>query len=203
MRHLLYAPIVAAVVAIILVTGARAERREATVEARGAAVDVANAHAPEPAAERPALVAQVIAPFGATIRAVPSSDGTIVVGSRCGDTWPVLGVDRGWVKVRTAAGAGWLGGSRVLVTSAPANVDCSAARFIAPSDSATVFVTAGCASLRNRPAADAPVLDCVGPGHTYTVLDGPFDAGQGDDWFRVSSPETGSGWMLAKYLHPA
>jgi hypothetical protein len=203
MRHLLYAPFVAAVVAIILVAGARAELREATVEARTAAVDVANAHAPEPAAEHPVLVAQVIEPFGATIRAVPSSDGTIVAGSRCGEIWPVLGVDRGWVKVRTAAGTGWLGGSRVLVTSSPPTVDCSAARFIAPSDSATVSVTAGCASLRNRPAADAPILDCVGAGHTYTVLDGPFDAGQGDDWFRVSSPETGSGWTLAAYLHPA
>jgi hypothetical protein len=149
------------------------------------------------------LVAQVIKPFGATLRAVPSADGTNVGGSRCGDLWPVLGVDRGWVKVRTAAGTGWVGGSRVLVTSEPGAVDCSAARFIAPSAPATISVPSGCASLRARPAADAPILGCVGTGHTYTVLDGPFDSGEGDDWFRVSSPETGSGWTLAKHLYPA
>jgi hypothetical protein len=203
MRHLLHAPIVAMVVAVVLVTRAGAEFHEVTVEAQAAAINVASTHAPEPAAQRPVLVALVVEPFGATIRTVPSSDGTVVLGSRCGDVLPVLGVDRGWVKVRTAAGTGWVGGSRVLVTSAPADVDCSAGRFIAPSDSATVSVSSGCASLRNRPAADSPILDCVGTGHTYTVLDGPFDAGQGDDWFRVSSPDTGSGWTLAAYLHPA
>jgi hypothetical protein len=188
---------------VIVVAGARAEFGEVTSEGRSAAVEVAKTHAPQPTAERLTLVAQVVEPFGATIRTVPSTEGALVIGSRCGDLWPVLGVERGWVKVRTASGTGWVGGSRILVTKAPPTLDCSSARFIAPAGSAVVSVPSGCASLRSRPAADAPALDCVGTGHLYTVLDGPFGAGGGNDWFRVSSPGTGSGWTKAEHLYPA
>ena len=39
-------------------------------------------------------------------------------------------------------------------------------------------------------------------GHDYTVIDGPFDPGTGEDWFKVTSLTTGPGWALAEYLYP-
>ena len=99
-------------------------------------------------------------------------------------------------------GLGWIGGSRVVVSSTPPAVDCSEARFVYPTGYVSTLVASGCLSLRSRPDADAPILSCVGNGHDYAVLDGPFDPGSGDDWFRVTSPGTGGGWARADYLFP-
>jgi hypothetical protein len=210
MRQLRHALIVAAAAAVVLVVVARAEsltqpRTESIARARPTSPreDAGRSTVrAEIAAQRPVLFARVVKPFGASVRALPSSETAVLFNTRCGDTWPVLAVERGWVKVRTEAGAGWIGGSRVVVSSSPPAVDCSEARFIAPTGYASTFVPTGCLSLRSRPAADAPMLDCVNNGHVYAVLDGPFDPGSGDDWFRVSSPGTGTGWALAKHLYP-
>ena len=74
---------------------------------------------------------------------------------------------------------------------------------MAPTEIVSTSVADGCLVLRSRPDTDAPGLACVEDSHRYAVLDGPFDPGSGDDWFRVSSPETGSGWAPAEHLYPA
>ena len=209
MRQLRHALIVAAAAAVVLVVVARAEslpqpRAESIAQARTVSPQDAR---PESAgrstvSQRPALFARVSKPFGASIRVLPSSDAAIVFNSRCGDVWPVLAVERGWVKVRTETGSGWIGGSRVVVSSTPPTVECAEGRFITPTGYASTSVASGCLSLRTRPDAEAPILSCVGNGHVYAVLDGPFDPGSGDDWFRVTSPATGSGWALARHLFP-
>lgn len=202
MRQLLCALIVAAVAAVVLVVGVRAESdREAREGPRSSTITETPAEVAT-TAQRPALVARVVKRFGATVRAVPSSDAAIMFNTHCGDLWPVLAVDGGWVKVRTDSGAGWIGGSRVVVSSTPAVVDCSEARFLFPTGYVSTLVPTGCLSLRSRPFSEAPILSCVGNGHVYAVLDGPFDPGSGDDWFKVSSPSTGTGWALAEYLYP-
>ena len=201
MRQLLRALMVAAVAAVVLVVGVRAESEwEARTGPRPQPVAEVPA-APAKVVQRPTLVARVVKPFGASVRVVPSSEAAIMFNTRCGDIWPVQAVDGGWVKVRTDGGAGWIGGSRVVVSSAPAQVDCAEARFIFPTGSVSTQVPTGCLSLRGRPSAEAPVLSCVDNGHVYTVLDGPFDPGSGDDWFKVTSPSTGTGWTLAKHLY--
>ena len=210
MRQLRHALMVAAAAAVVLVVVARAEsltqhRTDSIPQARPASPRddaIRSAVQSATASQRPALFARVTRPFGASVRAVPSSDAAIVFNSGCGDTWPVLTLERGWVKVRTETGSGWIGGSRVVVSSSPPTVDCSEARFISPNAYVRALVPSVCLTLHSRPGDDAPALDCVDNGHVYTVLDGPFDPGSGDDWFRVTSPSTGSGWALAEHLYP-
>lgn len=210
MRQLRHALVVAVSAAVVLVVVVRAEslahpRGESPSQARAVAPQAVPAESTLQAAaglQRPVLYARVTKRFGASIRTVPSSEAAIVFNTRCGDVWPVLKVERGWVKVRTETGTGWIGGSRVVVSSTSPTVDCSEARFVFPTGHASTSVPTGCLSLRSRPAADAPILSCVGNGHVYAVLDGPFDPGSGGDWFRVTSPGTGSGWALAEHLYP-
>jgi hypothetical protein len=210
MRQLRHALIVAAAAAVVLVVVARAESltqpgHSSIAQARPAASRDATESSSLPAAsasQRPVLFARVIKSFGASVRALPSSDSAILLGTRCGDVWPVLNVERGWVKVRTEIGSGWIGGSRVVVSSTPPTVDCSEARFISPSAYVRAQAPSVCLTLHSRPGDDAPALDCADNGHVYAVLDGPFDPGSGDDWFRVTSPSTGTGWALAKHLFP-
>jgi hypothetical protein len=203
MRQLLHALIVATVAAVALVAGVPAETSaESQAESRlQAGTDSAGRS--ETIEQRSGLYARVVKPFGAPIRVVPSPEGAILSSTRCGEVWPVLDVVRGWVKIRTQTGVGWIGGARVMVGSTPPMVDCSGARFIIPTGYVVAHVSTGCSSLRNRPSAESPILSCVGNGHMYAVLDGPFDPGTGDDWFRVSSPSTGSGWALAEHLYPS
>jgi hypothetical protein len=202
MRQLLRALIVAAVAAVVLVVGARAESRaELRAEARSEPRAELTAQS-APISQRPPLYARVVKQFGAAIRVVPSSDAAIMFNTRCGDVWPVLAVEGGWVKVRTDHGTGWIGGSRVIVSSTPAQVDCPEARFLFPMGYVSTFVPSGCLSLRTRPSPESPNLTCVVNGHVYAVLDGPFDPGTGDDWFKVTSPGTGTGWALAEHLYP-
>jgi hypothetical protein len=202
MRRLRPALILAAAVAVVLLVGMRAassaEARDVPL-AETAPVVLQSANI----AQRPLLFATVVRPFGATVRVLPATDATALFNAPCGEILPVLSVDRGWVKVQTENGAGWIGGSRVHVSSTPPVVDCSEARFISPTSSAATTVSDGCLDLRSRPGDDAPILSCVESGHLYAVIDGPFDPGSGDDWFRVSSPGTGSGWALAEHLYPS
>ena len=208
MRRVLGALIVAAVAASALAAGARADSRaevwtvprsdpgsESMAQQVPTVDQTSPLYAPSP------LYARVTKPFGAVVRVLPSSDAAIMFSLRCGDLWPVDAVERGWFRIRAESGSGWVGGSRVVVASAPAVVDCSEARFIHPDGFVSTFVVHGCLSLRSRPAADAPILACVENGHVYAVLDGPFDPGTDDDWFRVSSPSTGSGWAPAAGLY--
>jgi hypothetical protein len=210
MRQLRHALIVAAAAAVVLVVVARAESLTqpshiSIAQARPAsprdATETSSLQAAS-ASQRPSLFARVIRPYGASIRALPSSDAALVFNSRCGEVWPVQKVERGWVEVRTETGLGWIGGSRVVVSSTPPTMDCSEGQFISPNDNVRTQVPSVCLTLRSRPGDDAPALDCVDNGHVYTVLDGPFDPGSGEDWFRVSSPSTGSGWAPAKHLFP-
>ena len=199
-RQLRHAAIVAALAAIVLVVGVRAESQ-------------VGAHPePSPIPEAP-VVAQVAPPkqpfsarvvkrYGATARVLPSADASVLLNARCGETFPVLAVENGWVKVRIDDSAGWVAGSRVVVSTVPPQVDCAGARAISPNGYVTTSVEEGCSIVRVRPSAEAASLDCVTNGHLYAVLDGPFDPGSGDDWFRVTSPSTGSGWALADHLYP-
>ena len=203
MRRLRQALFVTVAVAVVLVVGVRAA---SLAEARVEPIqEMRSQVTPEPAevAQRQTLYATVIRPFGATVRVLPATDATALFNAPCGTVLPVLSVDRGWVKVDTASGAGWIGGSRVHVSSTPPAVDCSEARSIVPTGTAETIVSDGCLDLRIRPADDAPSVSCVENGHLYAVIDGPFDPGSGDDWFRVSSPGTGSGWALAEHLYPS
>ncbi len=189
MRQLLHALIVATVAVAVLVGGAHAE----TLGQPGSGGETL---------QRPTLYARVVNDFGAAVRTSPSSDAPIMFNAECGDVWPVLATQGGWVKVQTGGDPGWIGGARVVVSSTPASFDCSDARSLYVTGSAWTYVPTGCLSLRARPSREATVLDCVSNGHLYTIVDGPTDAGTGEDWFRVTSPSTGSGWVLAQHLFP-
>jgi hypothetical protein len=151
----------------------------------------------------PPLVARVVMGFGATIRVAPSLDAPVLVSSRCGEVWPVVSVKDGWVGVKTPEGKGWVGGGRVMVSTAPATTDCADARFLPTDSTVTVRQASDCLPLRSRPSSEATSVNCVPNGHTYTVLDGPLEADPGEDWFRVSSPTTGTGWAAAASLYPS
>jgi hypothetical protein len=149
-----------------------------------------------------ALYATVIRPFGASIRVAPSPDAVGLYNVGCGAPLPVSAVQDGWVKVRTSVGDGWVGGGRLALSDVPLSVDCADTRFMYQSADAWALVPDACASLQARPSRDASSLDCVENGHRFTVVDGPFDPGTGQDWFKVTSPSTGTGWLLAEHLYP-
>ena len=47
-------------------------------------------------------------------------------------------------------------------------------------------------SLRATPSREGAIRACVKNDHQYLVTDGPYDPGSGEDWFKVTSPSTGS-----------
>jgi len=147
--------------------------------------------------------ARVIRQFGANVRAEPGGDAEVLDTVSCGDVLPVIGFQDGWVHVIDGDIDGWIGGSRVAVGSPPAPAHCEGARTFYLGEEVATSVKTGCLSLRNEPSEDARMLSCVKNGHEYTIWNGPFDPGTGDDWFFVYSPSTGYGYVLAKYLVPA
>jgi len=159
-------------------------------------VPVATASAPAPS------YATVVKPFGASVRVAPSWEAVGLYNAACGMSVPVAAVDGGWVKIHSEGKVGWIAASRVVLGTEPIAVDCADQPFLHASTEASTFSPTGCLSLRSRPSPEAAELACVGNGHVYAVVDGPFDPGAGGDWFRVSSPTTGTGWVQANYLHP-
>lgn len=186
MKQLMHAIILSAVVIAGVVGGARAMPvNEPTSSVAGADV-----------------YARVIKPYGAAIRVSPSSDAPIMFHTQCGDIWPVVYEQGGWVRIQAELGAGWIGGGRVAVGSPPPRADCRNARFIFTTGYVETYVPTGCLSLRAQPSRQAAILACVPNGHTYLVTNGPFDPGTGEDWFEVYSRATGPGWSLADHLYP-
>ena len=190
MRQILHALIVATIALSVLASAARAETLG---HARG--VGAADE------SQQRTMYATVIRAYGAAIRVGPSSDAPIKFNTGCGDIWPVAETSGGWVKVRTDAGFGWIGGGRVVVRTSPATVECSDAHFIAPTTYVKTYVASGCLSLRATPSREGTVVACVKNEHRYLVVDGPYDPGTGEDWFKVTSPSTGTGWTLADHLY--
>jgi hypothetical protein len=149
-----------------------------------------------------AAYATVAKPFGASVRAAPSWEAAGLSNAACGIILPVASVEGGWVKVQTEGKLGWVAASRVALGAGPIGMACGDRPFLHASTEASTHSDTGCLVLRGRPSADAAELACVGDGHVYAVVDGPFDPGTGRDWFRVSSPGTGTGWVPADHLHP-
>jgi hypothetical protein len=185
-RQFLHAIIVATVAAAVLISRAHAEAP----------------WQPETNARGLTLYATVFKEFGAAIRVAPAADAPAMFNTTCGGIWPVIVVEGGWVKIRTEVGAGWIGGGRVVVSTLPRSVDCSGERFLYPTAEAWTYSPVGCLSLQSRPTDEASTISCVGNGHVYSVVDGPFDPGTGQDWFKVTSPTTGTGWAPAEHLFP-
>jgi hypothetical protein len=204
----LHALIVGTVAAAVLIGSAHAladvpPAPESSVKvAERTETKVAAGERTETGPQRPVLYATVVKPFGASVRTAQSSEAPVAFNSRCGDVWPVVAVQAGWVKVRANGATGWIGGGRVVVSSTPPSVDCSGGRFLAPTGTVTTKAATGCLTLHVRPSRDADSLACVENGHEYAVVDGPFDPGTGEDWFKVTSPTTGTGWALAGHLYP-
>ena len=149
-----------------------------------------------------ALYARVSKPFGAAIRVAPDSDAPIMFHTPCGDTWPVIGQQGGWVQIQTGVGGGWIGGARVVTGAPPPPVNCAGGRFVFTTGYVSTYVPTGCLSLRAEPSREGRILACVPNGHIYLVTNGPLDPGTGEDWFEVYSPRTGTGWSLAAHLYP-
>ena len=184
-RKLLHALMAATIALAVLVSPARAQMLGLAQESQ----------------QRAGLYATVVRDYGAAVRVGPSSDAPIVFNTACDEVWPVLATQGGWVHVRTSSGSGWIGGARVVVSSSPAFEDCSEARFLFPTGYVTTCVPTGCLRLRAAPSREAAIQACVSNGHRCLVVDGPFDPGTGEDWFRVSSPSTGAGRVLADHIY--
>jgi hypothetical protein len=170
-----------------------------------AATGPASTPAPVPAATAPkpsSSFATVTKPFGASVRVAPSWEAAGQYNVACGITLPVASMEGGWVKIRTETGAGWIAASRVAVSDGPTVADCTDRRFLYASAEVWTLVPSGCIGLRSRPSTEAAELACVGNGHIYAVVDGPFDPGADQDWFKVTSPTTGTGWTQADNLYP-
>lgn len=189
MRRLLRAGVLAAIMVALLVGGARADAAGLMSDGPGRV-------------RQSGQWAPVAKAYGAAIRVAPSSDATIMYHRPCGDVLAVVGASGGWLRVLTPIGdEGWVGGGRVVVGSPPPAVDCSGARLLWTTGYAATYLPTGCLSLRESPSRDAPILACVGNGHVYRLMNGPFDPGTGEDWFAVFSPSTGYGWSLAEHLY--
>ena len=207
MRRLRHALIVAAAAAVVLVVVARAEsltqpRAESIAQARRlAASDAALDHRRRPSSQRPVLFARVTKPFGASVRVaavvrggdhvqhalrrrLAGAERSSAAGSRSGPRPGPAG----------SAAAGWSSAARRRP------VDCSEARVHLP-DGLRLDVRADRLPEPPQPTRRRRADPGLRRQRTrYAVLDGPFDPGSGDDWFRVTSPSTGSGWALAEHL---
>jgi hypothetical protein len=178
-RSLLQALIVGTVAAVVLMTDVLAE----TTPDRGT-TDLQGSNQPNaPEVQGSGQRATVVKSFGASIRVAPSADAPVMFNAPCGTSWPVVSVERGWVKVKTDAGNGWIGGGRVSIVGGAQPADCSEKRFISTTAEVWTLVPSGCLDLRGRPSREAASIACVGNGHLFTVVDGPFDPGSGEDWF--------------------
>jgi hypothetical protein len=136
--------------------------------------------------------------YGTALRAAPNSDARIIVVLGCGTTLRQVGVNGDWYHTVTSNQTdGWVGGARI--EPAGSAVDCAGAVTYQPGDQALSHVQSGCLSLRSSPSRDASFTHCVSNGHVYTILNGPINV-SGEDWFEVTSPSTGSGWVLADFL---
>jgi hypothetical protein len=191
-RQVLHALIVATIALAVLASAARAE----TLGRVGVAGGVA-----DEGQQRGSMYATVVKAYGAAVRVGPASDAPIMFNTGCGDIWPVMETAGGWVKVRTDDGPGWIGGARVIVSSGVPSLDCGEARFFVVNDDVKTYVATGCLSLRATPSRDGAILACVKNDHNYRVIDGPVDAGTGEDWFKVTSASTGPGWVLADHIY--
>jgi hypothetical protein len=197
MQHLLFALLVATVATSIL-TVSRPETEPMTAPQHVVPAPVQAAATVQTAP----LYATVVKPFGASVRAAPSLEAGGLYNAACGASLQAAAVESGWVKVQTEAGFGWIGTGRVTLGSEPARIDCSGKRFLYSGGEVWAFVPTDCLGLRSRPSGEATALACVANGHLFTVVDGPFDPGDGDDWFKVSSPTTGTGWVQGGQLFP-
>ncbi len=147
--------------------------------------------------------------FGAAMHTAPSSDASVVSTAPCGVALRVLGVSSGWYRVSFDGGragfsrtyTGWIGGSRVADIAAPPTYDCTDSYIFQPNQHGYSYVQSGCLSLRTYASRQAPYHYCVKNFHDYTAINGPISVGS-DDWFEVTSPSTGSGWVIAAYLLP-
>jgi hypothetical protein len=203
MHPLLHAPIVAALGATLLFVVNQVHDLVRPLNPAADAVSAAEIARPPKvdAAAAAGRVATVVKQHGAALRVAPASDATALTILPCGDAWPVLAVQGGWVKLQLPDGSAWVGGGRVAVGSSAKAVDCPTDLPLVIGGDVVTQVDSGCLSLRTRPSRDAAMLDCVDNGHAYTMLDGPFDPGTGEDWIRVTSASTGTGWVLADHVY--
>jgi len=152
----------------------------------------------------------VIKRFGAAVRVAPSSTSPIYVAVPCGATGRVLAYVNGWYQVRydsaqTIQGvpdAGWVGAARVADADHTPLFNCAHTHTFQPGALGYSAVPSGCLSLRAAPSRAALFHSCVPNGYAYTVTNGPLTVGA-DEWLAVTSPTTGSGWVLAQYLLPS
>jgi hypothetical protein len=203
MHPLLHAPIVAALGATLLLVVNQVQELVRPLNPAADGLPVAEVTRPSKADALAAAgqVATVVRQHGAALRVAPSSDATTLTILPCGDAWPVLAVQGGWVKLQMPDGTAWVGGGRVAVSSSAKAVTCPTDLPLVIGGGVVTNVDSGCLSLRARASRDAAILDCVDNGHSYTVLDGPFDPGTGEDWIKVTSASTGTGWVLADHVY--
>ncbi len=117
----------------------------------------------------------------------------------CGEYLTVVGARDGWYRVYTRSLYFWIGGARVADASLVAAPDCSNAVTYQVDDWVSTSVPSGCLSQRSSPSRGATFTHCVENGTLYQIKSGPIES-NGEDWFAVSSPDYGDGWMLAQYL---
>ena len=155
-----------------------------------------------PAARAAAAVPQVVVvtkQYGAALRRQPSSEATIVYLAACGETLSVAGSQDGWYRVYSRASYLWVGAGRVADADSPPSYDCSNAVTFEPAQVVFASVPTGCLSLRETPSRDASYSACVDSGTPFQLENGPIEVA-GEDWFQVSSPVFGQGWMLDEFL---
>jgi Bacterial SH3 domain len=144
----------------------------------------------------------VTMPFGAALRYSPSSDADVYYTAACGDTFRVVDSSNGWYEVNAGGTFVWVGGARVANAASPGRYSCAGGRTFQIGDGVITRVQSGCLSLRYTPSRSAGYDSCVENGHYYVIQNGPLEV-NGEDWFDVWSPSTGSGWSLAEFLYPA
>jgi hypothetical protein len=180
--------------------------RQLTAAPAAQVAPTAVAPTPPPRIEAPtqptAVRARVIRRYGAAIRTSPSSDAEILAMVACNQVLNVLESQGGWRRVSNGSVVGWVGDARIAAGADPGPVDCRGAITFPVGARAVASVPSGCLSLRGDPSRRASFEHCVPTGHGLQIINGPREV-DGEDWFEVRSPSSGSGWALAEFLRPA
>jgi hypothetical protein len=144
-------------------------------------------------------------PFGAALRAQPSSDASILASVGCATVLQVVGpVQAGWFLVQSGTTQGWVGGARVVPGSTPDAGACEGApnKPFTIGQTVQASVASGCLSVRSSPSVNASMVGCVPSGSKFVLTNGPMDVA-GEDWYAVRSATGGpEGWTRAAYLQP-
>lgn len=118
------------------------------------------------------------------IRSGPGTGYSIITQVWSGQRYPVLDASGGWYKIQLSGGSGWVAGWLVNIETPPPQNPPPAT-----SGGKLAVVSGSFVNIRSGPGTNNAILTQVSQGDKLPV------AGQSGDWYNVTLPSGGTGWI--------